>query len=258
MRGLLPLLAAAALITDPASAQADLPPISTDRPSFSTSTSIAPESHFVLESGVTATVHDRDADENRRLTLPELAVRWGVAEDRLEAQASWNGWSRDGAGASAESGISDLTIGLKWRLTEQSRWVPRLVLVPLLTLGLGDPDFSSQEPDPALRLAWSTILASGLTVGGNANVAWISDAAGRMAQIQGSVYAAWAVWERTTCFAEYFLLGPMARDAGSADSVDAGLLHLLSRRVQADLRAGIGLDREADDFFVGAGLSFLF
>ena len=40
--------------------------------------------------------------------------------------------------------------------------------------------------------------------------------------------------------------------------IGSGLLHLLSRTVQVDVRVGCGLDSNADDFFTGLGVSFLF
>jgi hypothetical protein len=36
------------------------------------------------------------------------------------------------------------------------------------------------------------------------------------------------------------------------------VLFLLSRTVQLDARVGCGLNDEADDFFTGVGISFLF
>jgi len=39
---------------------------------------------------------------------------------------------------------------------------------------------------------------------------------------------------------------------------DGGLTYLISSDVQWDLRAGLGLNDAADDFFVGTGLSIRF
>ena len=62
----------------------------------------------------------------------------------------------------------------------------------------------------------------------------------------------------TTVFAEYFFIVPATRDTDAAHSVDVGLLQLVGKRFQFDVRVGAGLNDEADDFFTGAGASYLF
>jgi hypothetical protein len=44
----------------------------------------------------------------------------------------------------------------------------------------------------------------------------------------------------------------------AAHNADLGLVQRVSRTVAVDAHVGFGLDDEADDFFAGAGISFLF
>ena len=60
-------------------------------------------------------------------------------------------------------------------------------------------------------------------------------------------------------FTEWFAMFPNGADTAQVEHyLDGGFTFLLSNDVQFDIRAGYGLSRSADDFFVGTGLSIRF
>jgi hypothetical protein len=236
------------------------PAISTDRPSFSDSTSIVPPLRLQLEAGYTFTYRHDDARTLDRHEFPDTILRFGLLEDRLELRALWGGWSwlDSDVGDRDVNGSNDVTMGIKLKLTDQTDGLPRVLLVAQSTIGVGDKAFSTRHADPTFKLAWSYDLGGGFGLGGNAILSLPSDDRGHFSQGQGSIYVTWSVEPETTFFVEYFMIHPVTRDGGPAHSMDAGVLHLFSRRVQGDVRVGFGLNERADDFFVGAGIAVLF
>lgn len=247
------------------------PAISTDRPSFSDGTGFVPTGHFQLETGYLFTFRDRDRDgaETQRHNAPEALARFTLLEDRFELRFITSGytWACTESGGESDSveGWSDLALGFKLKLLDQDRRVPRLAFGAQTTLGGGSEDISTQIAEPTLKLIWSYDLGlsfgdewKGFTLGGNANIAWPTTGGDRFTQGQGSVYLSFPLVDRLTGFAEYYVIGPTSKDSDEAHYVDVGGVYLLDNRVQLDFRVGVGLNEEADNVFVGMGISFLF
>ncbi len=243
--------------------------ISTDRPSFSDGTGFVPVGHFQLETGYTYTFRDRDGVETHRHNGPEVLARIGVINDRLELRLIASGFSwihtDDHGEVSTAQGWNDLALGLKLKLTDQDRWLPRVVLGAQTTLSIGTGAISNQLPEPTLKLIWSYDLGqslgdswNSLTLGGNLNLAWPTTSGDRFTQGQASLYLAFPLLPRTTGFAEYYVIGPNSKGADAAHYTDLGATYLLTDRIQLDARVGVGLNHEADNCFAGVGISFLF
>ena len=57
-------------------------------------------------------------------------------------------------------------------------------------------------------------------------------------------------------YTEYYVLSPIGADTNPAQNyIDGGFTVLINKDVQWDIRAGVGLNEGADDFFTGTGLS---
>lgn len=245
--------------------------ISTDRPSFSDTTGIVPVGHFQLETGYTFTFRNRDDVETQRHNGPELLARVGLLDDRLEFRAATSGyvWSRTddgtGSGFASSEGFSDVALGFKLKLTDQDGALPRLAFVGITTVGAGTRDISSRRAEPTIKLIWSYDLAEawgedwkGFGVYGNLNLAYPTTNGERFLQGAGSICGTYAITDRWGVFAEYYVVGPAAKGTDAAHSIDCGTAYLLNDRVQLDARVGFGLNRAADNVFVGVGISFLF
>lgn len=268
--GVMPALAAAQSAPVPAAEPAALV-ISTDRPSFSDGTGIVPVGHLQLETGHTFTFRNRDDVETQRHNGPEILARVALIDDRFELRLSTSGytWARSddgtGAGFASTSGWSDVSLGFKLKMTDQEGWVPRLALGVQSTIGGGSDNISNQIAEPTIKLLWSYDMGQlmgdgwkGITLGGNANIAWPTTGGNRFTQGQGSVYLAFPIAGKLSGFAEYFVIGPNSKGTDAAHYVDVGGAYLLSDRIQFDCRFGFGLNEEADNANVGLGLSFLF
>lgn len=245
--------------------------ISPDRGSFSDGTSISPIGHLTLETGYTFTFRNRQDVETQRHNAPEITARVGLLDDRLEARLSTSGynWIRSddgtGAGFATSQGWSDVTLGVKVKLTGQEKWMPRMAIEAVTTLGIGTDGVSNQIAEPTFKFLWSTDLGAavgekwaGYTLGGNVNVAFPTSSGKRFTQGQWSLYGSAPVAHKSSMFIEYFGIGPNNKGRDAAHYLSTGATRLLTDKIQIDGRVGFGINREADNMFVGCGVSFLF
>jgi hypothetical protein len=255
---------AAAQPAEPPPAPAEAKPltISTDRPGFSDTTGIAPVGHLQLETGYTFTFRNRDGVETQTHNAPELLARVGLIDDRLEVRIGTSGyvWSRSDAGAGFESveGFSDGYAGIKLKLIDQDGAIPRLALEAITTLGLGSHDISNRDAEPTGKLIASWDLGSGFSLTANGVMTYATTSGSRFIQGAGSASLWYTASDHLSMFLEYFVIGPRTKGSDAAHSIDFGGAYLINNRLQLDARVGFGLNREADNFFVGVGVSFLF
>lgn len=238
------------------------PTISTNRPSFSDSATLVPANHLQVETGYTFTGRSRNGTRTERHAVPEVLTRYRLLE-RLEGQLLWSGFVRQdthaGGTSTHDSGAGDPGLGIRVPIEDQHGWMPTLALGASATLGLGDDTFGTgNHTVPTGKVLWSYAFDGGLGLGGNFVVGHLHDGQERFEQVAASVYGTLVLGDRTSVFGEYFVVTPYANGTGPAHSIDGGVLWLASRTVQLDARIGCGLNDEADDFFAGTGISFLF
>jgi len=132
-------------------------PLESDRPDFTDSSTTVGYNRLQIESGYTyihAPSGDSTADTH---DLPELLLRYGVAE-RLELRFAWDEgmlFSRrtDTAGrVVTENGSSDLALGFKYALTKQRLWRPQSAMVVEVTAPVGSVAFSSRPNGRSAQL----------------------------------------------------------------------------------------------------------
>ncbi len=248
--------------SQPQGAASEKQTISADRPGFGDGTGIAPIGHFQLELGYQFTFSDRNDIESQTHDGPLTLARVGIIDDRLELRVGTVGYeysrTDSGSGFETESGFNDVRVGAKVKLWDQDKYLPCVALIASTSLGLGSKNISDREVEPALELSWSLAVAGGFNVGGSASVMYASTDGDRFVQGAGSVLVGYAISDRIGAFAEYFLISPISDGAGTAHYVDFGVTYLLTDHTQLDATAGFGLNDEADKFFVGGGVSFLF
>ena len=65
--------------------------------------------------------------------------------------------------------------------------------------------------------------------------------------------------EKLGSYTEWYVLAPTDADTNRPENYfNAGFTYLFNKNVQWDIRAGVGLNEAADNFFVGSGLSLRF
>jgi hypothetical protein len=236
--------------------------IETDRDSFTPATTTAAPGRFILESAYTFIDNRRTFDTH---SFPEIVLRQGVTE-WLEARIQWN-YEVGGAGntVSAEAGDeeffdqgiereSQLGYGFKVKINEQKDWVPESAFLAIgFTPTSGVEDASSFVG----TYVWGWTLPR----------RWKLDAAIRYSvdSIEGDGHNLWApsivmkapLWERFNVHAEYFGIFTTGKaNDSNAQYFSPGLHYLVNRDFEVGFRLGWGLNDDAANFFVNAGIGW--
>jgi hypothetical protein len=82
------------------------------------------------------------------------------------------------------------------------------------------------------------------------------DGEGYFFQASGSAGLSYPLSDRLGTFVEYYGIYPDARGSDCAHYADGGFAYLITDDVQFDVSAGVGLNEQADDYFVSVGFSF--
>lgn len=248
-------------------AQVASPPLVTDRPDQTESAVTVRPGAVQVETGLTFTQDAESGTRVRHVELPSTLIRIGVV-DRLEARIGFAGWQRAeervaGTTATAD-GIGDLDLGVKIRLADEARGRPELALIAATSLPVGADGFGSERSDPTVLIAAANTLSDVVGIGYNVGLQWSTVGSGEAApdpSLNTMVHALYtvafgfALAENVGAFAEAF--GAVGLESGAPDpvSLDGGLTFGIRDNVQLDISAGVGLNRAADDWFVGAGVA---
>ena len=260
---LLLVLASAGALAPHARAQ-DPGDMVTDRPDETESPVSVKPGYVQLEMGWGFVNADRDGSERRTHQVPGTLVRIGTARG-LEARLGFGGWRHrevaDSAGAETNSGVGPLRLGAKYQFNEGEGWTPTLAVLGALVLPTAAEGLGPARVDPTFRVMASHEASSVVGIGYNLGLRWLSVEAvtgGTSTQLEGiyTLAFSFALSERFGAFAEAFGALALSDDAVSVASLDGGLTFLVRNNLQLDARAGIGLDKDADTWFVGAGFGW--
>jgi hypothetical protein len=250
-------------------------PINTDRPTFTPANTVVPPGRLQFESGFTYTYQQSGKTSNNLYDLPELAMRYGLA-DRVEFRMFWEGPTfatttpvlRRG---NRLGGGSDTEVGIKWQLfagDKDRKWIPTTALITSAIAPTGGSSpLSNGIAEPYINLIYGWSLTEKLTLAGCTGylgqrlqpTPGSSLPANNYQRFHQSLVAFYTVGERSTLFYEwYVLMYTNSTNNLPNHYMDGGILYRLSPNIQVDLRAGFGLSGRPDDFFTGTGLSFRF
>ena len=259
------IVAAAVLILGSAAgsyAQDQAPELITDRPDQTESAEVIPPGYVQIEIGLTYG-ETQDDEKLRTFATPETLIRIGLLR-ALELRLGFSGyqWEDFDGGGNPDRGMGDLDVGLKWKLWEEMGWRPQTALLLGISLPTGAKGFSSERVDPSFRFLFAHTLSDRLSMGYNLGVAWeTSDEDGERetsALLQYTWTLGMSLTDRWGSFFELFGDVPLDSSGGAAHSADVGLTYLLRENLQLDAAVGVGLSSEADDWFITAGVSYLF
>jgi hypothetical protein len=228
----------------------------TDRPDQTESAAVVPHGALQVELGALR-LEDDDLDVTE---APGTLVRYGL-HPRFELRFAWPGRIEAESRGARLDGAADPELGAKLALAPERGARPELALLAHLTLPAGDEAIGSPRADPSIRLAGAHTLSERLGLGWNLGyeTASFEDGAGRGHTLGRWIYTAAlgvGLSPRWGAFVELYGDLPASDPAPAAHSFDGGVTFLLRPNVQLDFAVGVGLDGDAPDRLVGAGLSF--
>lgn len=241
-----------------------VPDLVTDRPDQTESPSVVPPGFVQLEAGWT---HAVDDESGRKVTSdagPETLLRIGFLT-MLELRLGFLGFVNQDvefAGVNQRSsGIADTEGGFKVSLLPANGWVPQTAVMAHVSLPTGETGFSSERADPSFRFAFAHDLSERVSVSYNLGAAWASEevAPGEFTTLSVLEYTLTlgvGLTDQLGGYVEIFGDGALSASGGPATSLSSGFTYLVLDHLQLDLAGGVGASTNADDWFLGVGVSF--
>lgn len=223
----------------------------TDRPDATESSSVIKPGFIQAELGWLYT----KSGDIKTHELPQTLFRIGVV-DRVELRLGWGGY-QNATSAGGADGVGDFELGAKVYIAEEQGGLPEIALLGGISVPSGDDDVSSNEVDPAFRFSFSHTLSDTFSLGYNLGAEWATEDGSTLSSFVYTAALGAGLTESIGAYVEFF--GDVGMSAsGEAHSFDGGFTYLLRENLQLDAFAGVGLSDDADDWFVGTGMSFRF
>ena len=237
-------------------------PLESDRPDFTNTPSTVGFQKLQIESGYTYTQAIAGDPTHDAHDLPELLVRYGVAE-RLELRVAWDEGmvfdrytDRTSGRIVTDNGSTDVDFGFKYAISKQDKWRPQSGIEVEVSAPVGDPDQSSRQVDVFVNYLYGWEFSKKLSLTCNTGGLWTAESGDHFSRFSQSASLEYELTKKLHVFNEWFAF--FFRD--SSDNrpqhyYDAGLTYLVTPNFQLDWRAGLGLNDAADGFFTGCGLT---
>lgn len=239
-------------------------PLVTDRPDFTEASSTVGQGVAQIEFGYTFTSDSESGTRVRSHSLGEPLLRYGILADWLELRLGLFPIverTSSGGRTNTTAGTEDLYLGLKIGLTPQEGPLPEMALIPQMTVPTGSSAFTNDEVLPGVNWIYGWELTESLSTAGSTQInRTIDEGTGRAySEIAQSWTVASSLNDRLGAYTEWFALFPHSADTARVEHyVNGGFTYLVNNDVQLDVRVGKGLNRAADDWFAGAGMSVRF
>lgn len=240
--------------------------IVTDRPDFTEASSTVGQGVFQIEAGYTFS-RDRHSGIQGAHSLPEVLLRIGMFADWFELRIGVNATSTpsltvDGARLHT-TGLNDLYLGVKLGLTAQAGPWPESALIFQMTVPTGTGGTTDGRVLPGMNLLYGwDVIPDCLAIGASTQANLVCDDTRLIyLEVAQSLTVNYTLTEKLGAFTEVFAFFPHgSRSPGVVPQYyfDGGFTYKFTPNFQYDIRAGVGLNRYADDFFAGTGFAVRF
>jgi hypothetical protein len=210
-------------------------------------------------------IQDRGGDTETQIhSFPEALFRIGMYADWFEWRIAYNhgaqGVTVGGAPFTSDTGAEDLYLGIKLQLTEQDGVLPEMAILPQMTLPVGHEAFTGEEVLAGVNWLYGWDVTDFIATGGSSQINKATDADGSSYyEIAQSWTICYTFTEHWGGYTEFFALFPSGASTELPEYYfDGGFTFPITNNLQFDVRAGIGLNEPADDYFVGTGMAVRF
>lgn len=237
--------------------------ITTDRPDFTEASNTVGKGRYQLEMGYTYFKDQDGGGVNHLHSYPEILMRIGMFAEWFElrlGQTVYNERDRTVAGVeTSRDGFFDFYVGSKIGLTEQKGIWPESAMILAAFVPTGSEEFTAGRVLPTASYLFGWDVTDKLAFGGSTIITKAVQDDGHSFYVFSESLTTGYQWtDRVANYLECFALHPSsatATDAKPQYYFNGGVTYLITPLAQFDVRAGIGLNQAAADFFCGAGLS---
>lgn len=242
--------------------------IETERHDFTQSTKTVGAGVVQVEAGYSYFYKDEDDEIEETHTGPEMLWRIGLSDD-IEFRLRWNYAWRLLDDVEERDGAQDLIWSVKLGISDHDGCRPESALEIRSTAPTGGNDWSTDIVDFGLDYIYGWRLtetcelygSTGFGTNGLGDVSLVPDepADDRFTVWSQSVALGTEVSESNTVYLEYFgIFSHALADEFSLNFFNIGVDHYVTNDFVIDVRAGVGLSSDSEDFFGGAGGGYRF
>ncbi len=242
--------------------------IETERHDFTQSTKTVGRGVTQVEAGYSYYYKDEHNEIESSHVTPEMLLRMGLTEN-IEFRLRWNyAWRFIDEGPNEDS-AQDLLWSIKLGITDQECGCPESALEIRSSVPTGGADWSTGRVEFGLDYIYEWELAEGVALYGSTGFG--TDGLGEFSLLpdeqENDQFIVWTqsaalgleLTEDNTLYAEYFGLFSHAREENfSQNYFNIGIDHYINDNFVVDIRIGVGLSPDSDDFFSGIGGGYRF
>jgi len=239
-------------------------PLVADRPDFTEAAVTVGRGVAQLEFGYTYTYDEDGGEKVNSHSYPEPLLRVGMLAEWFEFRIGWNlaevAEYRGGVTGGAV-GSEDIYLGLKIGLTPQEGILPEMALIPQMTVPSGHSAFTADEVLAGLNWIYAWEINDCWSIAGSTQGNGVIDESTlrRYTEITQSAVVGCSLTERIGAYTEWFGSFPYSADtAKPVHYINGGFTYSVTNNLQLDFRAGLGLNRAADNYFLGTGSAVRF
>lgn len=235
-------------------------PLESDRPDFTQASTTVGRGVAQLEMGYTYTLDRAGGTTATQQSFPEMLWRVGLFAEWFEFRVEYNYAinevdNRTLPARQANCGSQDLYLGAKLGLTPQEGILPEMAILPQMTVPSGSPSQTAGEVLPGVNWLYSWEINDFLQLGCSSQVNRAIDDVGTFyTQFAQSASMGYDLTEKLHGYTEWYCLIPDGRTTEQVQQyADGGFTYHVTNNFQLDIRAGVGLNAAANNFFTGAG-----
>ncbi len=235
----------------------------TERHDFTQSTVTVGRGVVQLESGYLYTYKDDGEEVEHAHAAPELLLRLGLSDD-IEFRLRWNyGWQYFESEPDQDSAM-DLIWSVKLQVTRQCGWIPESALEIRSTVPTGGESFTLGRVVAGFDYiygwevceGWSLYGSTAYSPSGLGDFSLLPDEpqSDHFTEFSQSAAIGWEVTEKNSLYAEWFtIVSHGLEDNVTLAFFNIGIDHYFTDDFLIDLRFGVGLTDDSEDFFSGIG-----
>jgi hypothetical protein len=242
--------------------------IETERHDFTQSTDTVGQGVVQIESGYSYFYKDKDEEIEHSHTTPETLVRVGLSDDiefRVRFTYDWRFIDVE----EDLSGSQDLIWSFKLRTTDQQGWIPESAVELRATAPTGGSDWSLEEVAGGIDTIYGWELTEGCELYGSTgcSVNGLGDFSLLPEDPAGDQFVVWSqsvalaieLTDQVTFYNEWFgFLSHALENNVTVSIYNLGVDYYLTENLVLDVRVGVGLSEDSDDFFTGVGGGYRF
>ena len=231
-----------------------------DRPDFVEASVPVGLGVLQVELGYTYSYDNDGSGSVRSHSYPETLFRYGIWQEWFELRLAFNVAEEEtvgGAGSSISRGSEDIYLGAKIGLTPQEGALPETALLVNLVVPSGSLSLTAGEVLPGVTYIYAWELDNGWGLAGQTqgNRALDEGTGNPYLEFSQAIVAGTSLTDRIGYYAEWYCLIPDGADTAPVEHYfDTGFTYGVSNDLQLDVRFGIGLNDDSDDYFVGTGI----